>query len=148
MTPRPDCVNMPAHSKNPSQASEQPSSSELDILLVEDDEAVRKSLELILKQAGRVVTTASSGREALAILAKSKFRWMISDILMPDIEGLELIQTVRGRHPDMKIVAISGGGRSSPAVYLKMAKMLGADSTLEKPFGAEEFIAAVTSAKS
>jgi DNA-binding NtrC family response regulator len=128
---------------SPSRNPEQLPPSGRDILLVEDDDAVRKALEHILLRAGMSVVSVGSGREALALIEKRRFACLVTDILMAEIEGLELIRTVKTRQPEMKIVAISGGGRSSPSTYLKMARLLGADRTLEKPFGAEQLVEAV-----
>lgn len=137
---------MPDPADNSSRHPENLPPSGRDILLVEDDDAVRKALEHILLRAGMSVVAVGSGREALALMEKRRFACLVTDILMAEIEGLELIRTVKTRQPETKIVAISGGGRSSPATYLKMARLLGADRTLEKPFGAEQLVEAVRSA--
>ena len=62
---------------------------------------------------------------------------------MPDMDGLEVITELRRSHPDVKIIAISGGGSLAPGPYLRSAKILGADRTISKPFNNEEILSAV-----
>lgn len=113
------------------------------VLLVDDDELVRATLRNLLRQLGHEVTTADNGRDALYRCGKDQFDVVITDILMPEMEGIETILTLKKLSPDVKIIAMSGGGRAGNFEFLKMAERLGADATLRKPFSAEDLTAAV-----
>jgi two-component system response regulator (stage 0 sporulation protein F) len=104
------------------------------ILLVDDNDQLRSMIERGLKRAGHEVLPAVNGRSALAILPKVKFDLILTDIVMPDMEGLELIRSIRKMNSAAKIIAMSGGGRGTADDYLTMAKNFGAAATLEKPF--------------
>ena len=97
---------------------------------------IRSSLEL----EGYEVREASNGREAMEILASYKPDLMITDILMPEKEGIETIREARQQQADIKIIAISGGVRSENMDFLKIAKRLGADLALGKPFGRQQLL--------
>lgn len=103
------------------------------ILLVEDDDLVRDMLAQVLKRATHDVQTASNGDEATEILKKSKPDIMVTDIIMPHKSGITLIAEVKGDHPNMEIIAISGGGRLDPTGYLDLSESLGATVSFEKP---------------
>lgn len=81
------------------------------ILLVEDDELVRDMLEQVLRRASHQVESAANGEEATEYLKKSKPDIMVTDIIMPKKSGITLISEVKNKHPEMEIIAISGGGR-------------------------------------
>jgi CheY-like chemotaxis protein len=98
------------------------------ILLVEDEEAVRSMLKAVLEDEGYQIQEASNGKEALQSYASSPADLILTDIVMPDTEGIEMIMKLRKSDPKVKIVAMSGGN------YLTLAKRLGADHILEKPF--------------
>jgi DNA-binding NtrC family response regulator len=104
------------------------------ILLVDDNTELRSVIARSLKLAGHQVFTAENGRVALAILPKVTYDIVLTDIVMPDMEGLELIRSIRKVNPAAKIVAMSGGGRGPAEDYLAMARNFGAIATLEKPF--------------
>ena len=104
------------------------------ILVVDDDEMLRKLICRALTQAGFPdVTTASNGQEGLDWCARQRFDLIICDILMPEMDGLEMIFAVRKQYPDTRIIAMSGGGRLDAKNYLRLATTIGVD-TLEKPF--------------
>ena len=105
------------------------------ILLVDDEEMVRMQIRSSLELEGYEVREASNGREAMEMLASYKPDLMITDILMPEKEGIETIREARQQQADIKIIAISGGVRSENMDFLKIAKRLGADLALGKPFG-------------
>lgn len=106
----------------------------LTILLADDDEDVRALFEMILKRRGHLVTTASTGREALARLAEQKFDVLITDVVMPDVDGLELIKAARKSGAPLRIIAITGGGNYLNGKYCaNLAAALGADVALMKP---------------
>jgi CheY-like chemotaxis protein len=113
------------------------------ILLVDDDPSVRQVVSEMLRQAGHEVTIAEDGRVALAKIQEHAFDLVITDLIMPEQEGIETIAEIRRQEPNMRIVAMSGGGRLGPGDYLETARYLGADATLAKPFGRQELIATV-----
>lgn len=103
------------------------------ILLVEDDHLVRDMLTQVLERAKHEVLSAAHGEEAANILQTEKPNIMITDIIMPKKSGITLISEVKNRHPDMEIIAISGGGRLDPTGYLDLSETLGAAMSFEKP---------------
>jgi YesN/AraC family two-component response regulator len=113
------------------------------ILIIDDDFLVRDMLERLVRKACYDVETAENGVHAMRLHRENPVDLVITDIIMPEKEGLETITELRSLFPSVKIIAISGGGRIGPANYLKMAKMLGADRTFSKPFNPSELIAAV-----
>ncbi len=116
------------------------------ILLVDDDEACRKVLRRTLQRAGYIVTEAMNGAVALRLLRDASVDLVVTDIIMPEMEGIETIQTLRRTHPQLKIIAMSGGGRIEAEGYLASAKAFGAVDVLRKPFEAAELFAAIEGA--
>src|SRR3954467_7323786 len=94
-------------------------------------------IERALLKGGHQVVTANNGKSALALLATGHFDLVVTDIVMPDMEGLELTRSIRKTKMSIKIIAMSGGGRGSAGDYLTLAKTFGAAATLEKPFDIE-----------
>lgn len=113
------------------------------ILIVDDDEAFRRMLKLTLVKFGYDVDEAPNGKKAIALHARAPADLILTDIIMPEQDGLETIPQFRKRHPGVKIVAMSGGGRLSAADVLVIAKLLGADRTLTKPFSNEDLVSAL-----
>jgi CheY-like chemotaxis protein len=113
------------------------------ILLIEDDSALRWFLYHNLIKEGYVVYDAVHGADGLLQLRKNPVDLVITDMLMPEMDGVETIQQVRQSFPDVKIIAISGGGLASPDHYLKIARNLGAGKTLKKPFSFPELLRAI-----
>jgi DNA-binding NtrC family response regulator len=113
------------------------------ILLVEDDDLVRDMLAQVLQRAAHQVQTASNGEEAADILKKSNPDVMITDIIMPKKSGITLISEVRNQHPNMEIIAISGGGRLDPIGYLDLSESLGATVSFEKPIDNSALLMAI-----
>lgn len=105
----------------------------VEILVVDDDTNVREAIVRILKRAGYTVHKGTNGREGLEILASTECDMLITDIIMPEMEGIEVIGTVRQQYPHIKIIAMSGGGRSKNTDFLKIAKQIGACDTIYKP---------------
>lgn len=103
------------------------------LLVVDDDAGVRKMLKAILEKDSHVVVTAENGSQALECLQKRIPDVVILDIIMPEKEGFETIVELRRNYPELKIIAISGGGAIGANNYLKLAKILGAHLALEKP---------------
>lgn len=113
------------------------------ILVIDDEELIRLQVCTALKQEGYVVHQAANGNEGLTSIALSVPDLVITDILMPDKEGIETILDLRRHYPSIRIIAISGGGRTGNKDFLRTAKHLGADRTLAKPFGLGELLKVV-----
>lgn len=103
------------------------------ILLVEDDDLVRDMLTQVLQRASHHVICATNGEEATEVLKNDAPDIMVTDIIMPKKSGITLISEVKNRHPNMEIIAISGGGRLDPTGYLDLSETLGASVSFEKP---------------
>lgn len=111
------------------------------ILVVDDEEQVRAMLRQMLEREGYKTLGASNGKEALQVIAQHLPDLLVIDLIMPEKDGIELIGEIRKVHPQVKIVAISGGARYiEPLTQLKVAKYLGADLCFSKPFGRQEFV--------
>ena len=113
------------------------------ILLIDDDDLSRKAVQRMLERAGFEVFSTSSGREALARYDTDKADLVITDLIMPETDGLEIIQELRRTDPGSRILAISGGGRVDADEYLSVARKFGAVGVLPKPFTAQELTQAV-----
>ena len=115
------------------------------ILIIDDDAAVSRTLSLILTRAGYQVSTVTSGRKGLELLSQGGFDLVLTDIIMPELDGIEAIRRIRTDHPDLRIIAMSGGGQIDKADFLHMAEALGADRVLEKPVRSERLLELVGS---
>ena len=104
------------------------------ILLVDDDDQFRGMLSEVLTRAGYQVQEASDGHEATRLYASNPTDLVITDLVMPGKEGLEMIVEFKQVDPAIRIIAMSGGNRNGAQDYLKMAKALGAHRVLTKPF--------------
>lgn len=104
------------------------------ILVVDDEAPVREIMELTLRQAGHRVQCVGDGVKASRTLRSAPFDVLITDLLMPDRDGLELIREARRDFPLMRIIATSGGGRVAGDQYLQLARGMGAHAVLPKPF--------------
>jgi CheY-like chemotaxis protein len=111
------------------------------ILLIEDDDRLRSLLSCVLQRAGHTVVAASGGQKGLDLAHAEPPDLVVTDLVMPDTEGLETIIELRQDFPDLPIIAMSGAGLGSH--YLKAAAKLGATLTLAKPFTMEAFVEAV-----
>jgi DNA-binding NtrC family response regulator len=118
------------------------------ILVVDDDALVRETITLALQAARHIIFNAGDGRIALQILGREAIDLVISDILMPEIDGIGLILAIQKRHPTMRVICISGGDRTGQIDYLELAAKLGAQLVLAKPFTPKQLLAAVTTAMS
>jgi len=114
------------------------------ILVIDDDAIVRRTLQEILESEGFQVTSAENGRQGIAAFDRRRPDLVITDIIMPDQEGIETIIHLRKVWPQGPIIAISGGGRIGNVDFLQMAERIGADAILSKPFEPEELLALVT----
>ncbi|HRS47572.1 MAG TPA: response regulator [Tenuifilaceae bacterium] len=113
------------------------------ILIIDDDHELLCSLRDLLVSEGYTVDTASNGREGMEKQMAKPFDLIITDIVMPEEDGLEVIMEVRSANPDTKVIAISGGGYFPSRDYLLMAKELGANLVLCKPFDSISFLSSV-----
>ena len=116
------------------------------ILLADDDPLVRETLRHALESSGHDVVEASNGTKALAAFEAHVIDLVITDIVMPETEGIETIIELRRRRPDLKIIAISGGSGVNDVDYLGLARKFGAREVLSKPFRKSQILAAVDGA--
>ena len=113
------------------------------ILIIDDDYQFREMLHEMVEREGYAVFSALDGAEGMKIFEREKPELVITDIIMPEKEGLETILELKKRMPEVKIIAISGGGRSHPGNYLRTAKYFGAARTLAKPFSKSELLSSI-----
>jgi DNA-binding response OmpR family regulator len=113
------------------------------VLLVDDDDSVLETISPMLTDAGYDVLGVAKARIGFDEFQSRPVDLIITDILMPEMEGIEFILKLRKESPSVPIIAISGSGRSSTIDYLAMARRLGATAVLEKPFGREELLGVV-----
>ncbi len=113
------------------------------ILVIDDEDVDRMLVAELLRAEGHEVVEAADGVEGMAAMGASSLDLLVTDIMMPGKDGLQTIIDIKKDRPDMKIIAVSGGGRHMQLSSLDMAKHLGAGATLVKPVSAENLIAAV-----
>ncbi len=110
------------------------------ILLVDDDPLLRKVLKTVLDLQGHNVVALDDGRTALQVLSPGEFDLVITDLVMPEIDGLEFILRIRKNFSAIPILALSGGGRTRNMEVLEQAGSFGANAVLPKPFRPEQFV--------
>ncbi len=113
------------------------------ILVIDDDLQVSEMLQITLESAGYEVQVASDGAIGFEMFRKNPADLIITDLIMPEKEGIETISDIMKEFPDAKIIAISGGGRGAADVYLEMARIIGAQYVFEKPVPSDELLAAI-----
>lgn len=114
------------------------------VLVVEDHAPMRAVMTAVLEGMGHQVYQAGNGREALRVQADANAELMLTDLFMPEMEGLETIRQMRSRYPQLRIMAVSGGSsRGDAGDYLEMAMKFGAERALRKPFTIKEMTDAV-----
>jgi DNA-binding response OmpR family regulator len=113
------------------------------ILIIDDEPYILMMLKKMMERAGYEVELAENGMRGLELFREEAFNLVISDIIMPEKEGLGIIREMKQDRPELKIIAISGGGRVSADDYLNTAKLFGADRIFQKPFKQEEIVGAV-----
>lgn len=113
------------------------------ILLIEDEQMLRRTLRSMLERAGHSVAEAEDGNEGLAQFKVARPDLVLTDIIMPNREGVETITEIRRQAPDLPIIAMSGGGSRGGELFLTLAEGLGASATLSKPIRQAELLAAV-----
>lgn len=110
------------------------------ILIVEDDKDLREMLKVSLIRKRFTVLEAENGKDAIAHFKPSVTDLVVTDLIMPEEDGLKVIMRLREIKPSIKIIAISGGGKAGPGSYLNLAKALGADVIYSKPFSVNDMI--------
>jgi len=120
------------------------------ILVIDDEKDVRVVLKEVLRRAGYDVTLAANGADGLEKLAADGADMVITDVIMPGMHGVAIVQKIRETHPDIPIIVISGGGNVAPmdyepgaistSAYLASATKAGANHTLTKPFERQELL--------
>ena len=115
------------------------------ILVIDDDEQIRRMLRQMLERVGYEVADAPDGDEGIRLYRKRPADVVITDIIMQEKEGLQAIMELRREFPGVKIIAISGGGRlGGPESYLDFAKRFGAVRTFTKPIRKEKLLNAIS----
>ncbi len=110
------------------------------IMIIDDDDQFRKMLRQTLMKAGYDVSEAGNGSEGIKNFSQDPTDLIITDIVMPDKEGIETIMEIRQISPTVKIIAVSGGGRIGSDSYLDLARKLGAEKTFSKPVDRKEVL--------
>ena len=113
------------------------------VLIVDDDEQIRVLLQQMMEWAGFDVLVAENGKIAMQMQSRQPADLVITDLIMPEQEGLETISRLKKDYAGIKIIAISGGGRIGPEAYLPAALELGADLVFSKPFDVQEVVNSV-----
>lgn len=113
------------------------------ILVIDDEDQIRTMLRHALEREGYLVMDAPNGKVAMRLQRENPNDLVITDMVMPEQEGIETIIELHREFPATKIIAISGGGNIGPESYLIMAKKLGAHHTLCKPFSHDELLSTV-----
>ncbi len=113
------------------------------ILIIDDQPEILRVLTKVLEGAGHSVTEAADCKRALRYFAGRPTDLVVTDICMPEMDGIEFLMRLREAFPETPVVAMSGGGRIPKENLLGAASLLGAVDTLEKPFTAEQVLTAV-----
>ena len=113
------------------------------VLLVEDDKELREMLKLSLLRRGITVLEAENGKDAIVHFKPLLTDLVVTDLIMPEEDGLKVVIKLKELKPSIKIIAISGGGKVGPGSYLNLAKALGADAIYSKPFSVNDLISKI-----
>jgi DNA-binding NtrC family response regulator len=123
------------------------------ILVIDDEQYIRTALREVLEREGFEVSAAADGRKGLELLEDEGADLVITDIIMPGIDGVATLERIKTAHPDLPVIVISGGGNVAPMEYepgaistsafLASAAKAGASCTLTKPFNRQELVSAV-----
>jgi len=124
------------------------------IIVIDDEEDIRNVLKQVLERAGYDVAVAESGKEGLEMLEQEGADLVITDVIMPGMDGVSLAREIRDKYRDTRILVISGGGNVAPESYepgaicttafLSSAKNAGADRTMTKPFDRQDLMRIIT----
>jgi DNA-binding response OmpR family regulator len=120
------------------------------VLIIDDEAEVSDALRRVLERAGFTVTTSLASRDGVAAFERDPADIVITDVIMPKMHGIAVIQAIRAHRPETRIIAISGGGHFGPleyqpeaittSAYLAAAMQAGADAVLTKPFDKSELL--------
>ena len=113
------------------------------ILVIDDEQLLRSTVVTLLTRAGFTVEEASDGRAGIAMFHKNPPDIVLTDIFMPNRDGIEIIKELKHSSPRTKIIAMTGGGHLRMMEIASAAKVLGADHVLDKPFDSESLLAAI-----
>ncbi len=116
------------------------------ILIVDDDDATRAATERILSKAGYKVVTAATGEEGIARLSHEKIDLVLTDLRMPRTDGVDIMIELQKHRANVPVIAMSAYGPKTASNYLKIAQLVGAQATLEKPFTRSQLLEAIASA--
>ena len=132
---------------------DRPYAGQPQVLLMEDEPNVARGLQMVLREEGYEVDLAANGRDGLAKLEEHGADLVITDIIMPGIDGVATVGQIKKSCPDLPVIVISGGGKVAPASYepgaistsafLASAQKAGAERTLTKPFERKEIVGAI-----
>jgi DNA-binding response OmpR family regulator len=113
------------------------------VLIVEDDKELREMLKMMLLRKNFTVLEAENGKAAITHFKPLLTDIVVTDLIMPEEDGLKVVIKLRELKPSLKIIAISGGGKVGPGSYLNLAKALGADAIYSKPFSLNDLVAKI-----
>lgn len=113
------------------------------VIIIDDEPLVCDTIADVLRQGGYEFDTAYDGVSGIELVRKNHPAAVVADVVMPNMDGLEVIRELRKIDDDIKVIAMSGGGRHGKVDYLKTATKLGADKVLYKPFDAKELLDAL-----
>ncbi len=113
------------------------------VLLVDDEPVIRHTLRKMLQRAGHEVVECANGLEGLRHLEERAIELVLTDIIMPGMNGIEFIKHARLLRPSLNMIAMSGGGRIDNTDHLQAARAHGASATLHKPFRADDLYQAI-----
>ncbi len=113
------------------------------VLVVDDEPGMREMVKQLLLNEGYHVLEASNGKHAMEFLKNESPELVITDIIMEEMDGVEIIMEIRENYPDVKIIAMSGGSKISSEDYLESASDLGADRIFNKPFALSDMLSAI-----
>jgi DNA-binding NtrC family response regulator len=117
-----------------------------DVLVVDDEETMRMVVRIVLERAGLSVTTVADAETALVLILASPPRLVITDVYLPDMDGIDLLGAIRRAAPTLPVVMMSGGGLHNNLGPLEAGRLLGAVATLEKPFAPSALVTIVRAA--
>lgn len=113
------------------------------ILIIDDDPSLLQLFKQFLSGEGHIVSSASNGKEGLSLMKQQRPDLIITDIMMPEMDGLEVVREIRKSHPGLPVIAMSGGMRNVPINFLPHAKKIGACRVFEKPVSLATLLEAV-----
>jgi DNA-binding response OmpR family regulator len=125
------------------ESSQRPAPAAPAVLVIDDDPAVLDSLAALFQTHGISIATAPDGVAGLEVFRQISPAVVLTDIIMPEQDGIGVIMELRRERPGVKIIAMSGGGRIGKSDLLMIAKQLGANSVIQKPFDTSELVATV-----